>query len=177
MQNSNPFEGLSHPYLNPAVNLSLTGKEVKIILIYIISTSMDLAHNSLFHSAKSLTCHHAKPDYPYFFLCLYTKKLKFLLFLCGTRQGHSIKKPITILFCSQSHKQANILRHCTEENYKYCEALCTEERRNERKEPALLDISTGVTVTYLSDWAAASTRAWDASHLLLALSVANRRED
>lgn len=117
------------------------------------------------------------PTIPTSFYVYIQRKLKFLLFLCGTRQGHSIKKPITILFLSQSHKQANILRHCIEENYKYCEAFCTEERRNERKEPALLDISTGVTVTYLSDWVAASTRAWDVPHLLLALSVANRRED
>lgn len=41
----------------------------------------------------------------------------------------------------------------------------------------MLDISTAATVTKLNDWAAASTRAWDESHLLLALSVANRRED
>lgn len=141
---------------------------------------MDLDHNSLFHSAKSLPSCHTIPDYPYFFNVYIQRKLKFLLFLCGTRRGHSIKKPNpNILSLSQLHKHTNILRHRAEEYRKYCEAFYIEERKKEKKEKqlAMLDISTGVTVTNLSDWAAASTRVWDKAHLLLALSVANRRED
>lgn len=87
---------------------------------------------------------------PTSFIVCTKKTLKFLFSLCSTRYGHSIKKPTTIFLLSQPHKHTNISRHHIKEYYQYCEVLCIRGRKEERKEHAILGISTGVCHWHIS---------------------------